>query len=131
MSDTGAGANFNNLIDALPFGVRVLYDNGELLYANQAFLNVSGCGSVEELQSLPNLGAEERQSLEWIYKESERLNRWNQGFHCRPYGLQSSKAKCNASERSASDSRQLISLTSHAISLPSISTRLFRKPIIW
>ncbi len=74
MSDTGAGANFNNLIDALPFGVRVLYDNGELLYANQAFLNVSGCGSVEELQSLPNLGAEERQSQEWIYKESERLN---------------------------------------------------------
>lgn len=53
MSDTGAGTNLNNLIDALPFGVRVLNDKGELLYANQAFLNITGCGSVEELQSLP------------------------------------------------------------------------------
>src|SRR4030042_1237717 len=45
--------NFRNSMDACPLGVRIVTGDGELVYANQAILDIWGCGSVEELKAVP------------------------------------------------------------------------------
>ena len=45
--------NFRNSLDACPLGVRIVTEDGELIYANQAILDICGCGSIEELKAIP------------------------------------------------------------------------------
>jgi PAS domain S-box-containing protein len=45
--------NFHNSMDACPLGVRIVTEDGELLYANQAILDIYGLNSLEELKTLP------------------------------------------------------------------------------
>ncbi len=45
--------NFRNAMDVCPLGVRVVNEDGELLYANQATLAICGLGSIEELKATP------------------------------------------------------------------------------
>jgi PAS domain S-box-containing protein len=45
--------NFRNSLDACPLGVRIVTEDGELIYANQAILDICGIGSIEELKATP------------------------------------------------------------------------------
>jgi len=45
--------NFRNSLDSSPLGIRIVTAKGELLYANQAILDIYGYSSVEELKSVP------------------------------------------------------------------------------
>ena len=45
--------NFRNSLDTSPLGIRIVTAGGELLYANQAILDICGYSSVEELKSVP------------------------------------------------------------------------------
>ncbi|MFC1983924.1 PAS domain S-box protein [Chloroflexota bacterium] len=48
-----AEQNFRNSLDSSPLGIRIITAQGELLYANQAILDIYGYSSVEELKSVP------------------------------------------------------------------------------
>ncbi len=48
-----AEQNFRNSLDSSPLGIRIVTVKGELLYANQAILDIYGYSSVEELKSVP------------------------------------------------------------------------------
>lgn len=48
-----AEQNFRNSLDSSPLGVGIFSVEGELLYANQAALNIHGYDSVEELKATP------------------------------------------------------------------------------
>jgi len=45
--------NFRNSLDASPLGVRIVTEDGDLIYANQAILDICGYGSIEELKAVP------------------------------------------------------------------------------
>ncbi|MFC2016835.1 PAS domain S-box protein [Chloroflexota bacterium] len=45
--------NFRNSLDSSPLGIRIVTAGGELLYANQVFLDIYGYGSIEELKAMP------------------------------------------------------------------------------
>jgi PAS domain S-box-containing protein len=45
--------NFHRSLDESPLGVRILSPKGEILYANQAILDIYGYNSIEELQNIP------------------------------------------------------------------------------
>ncbi len=45
--------NFRNAMDISPLGIRIVTEDGELLYANQAMLDICGSGGVEELKAIP------------------------------------------------------------------------------
>jgi PAS domain S-box-containing protein len=45
--------NFRRSMDASPLGIRIVSADGELLYANQAILDIYGYDSVEELKTTP------------------------------------------------------------------------------
>ncbi len=45
--------NFRNSLDSSPLGIRIVNAEGELLYANQAILDIYGYSSVEELKAVP------------------------------------------------------------------------------
>ena len=48
-----AEQNFRNSLDSSPLGIRIVTDEGELLYANQAILDIYGYSTVEELKNVP------------------------------------------------------------------------------
>ncbi len=48
-----AEQNFRNSLDNSPLGIRIVTAEGELLYANQAMLDIYGYSSVEELKATP------------------------------------------------------------------------------
>lgn len=48
-----AEQNFRNSLDSSPLGIRIVSAEGELLYANQAVLDIYGYSSVEELKATP------------------------------------------------------------------------------
>ncbi|GAJ10659.1 unnamed protein product, partial [marine sediment metagenome] len=48
-----AEQNFRNSLDSSPLGIRIVTAEGELLYANQAILDIYGYSSIEELKSVP------------------------------------------------------------------------------
>ncbi|MFB0556948.1 MAG: PAS domain S-box protein [Dehalococcoidia bacterium] len=48
-----AEQNFRNSLENSPLGVRIVSTKGELLYANQAILDIYGYSSVEELKTVP------------------------------------------------------------------------------
>jgi PAS domain S-box-containing protein len=45
--------NYRSSIDSSPLGTSVVTKDGELVYANQAFLDIYGYDSIEELKSIP------------------------------------------------------------------------------
>ena len=45
--------NFRNSLDNSPLGIRIVSSGGELLYANQALLDIYGYNSIEELKAQP------------------------------------------------------------------------------
>jgi PAS domain S-box-containing protein len=45
--------NFRRSLDESPFGVRIVTVEGETVYANQAFLDIYGYDSIEELKNTP------------------------------------------------------------------------------
>ena len=45
--------NYHNFLDNFPLGIRIITAEGELLYANQAILDIYGYGSIEELKNTP------------------------------------------------------------------------------
>ncbi len=48
-----AEQNFRNSLDSSPLGIRIITAEGELLYANQATLDIYGYSSVKELKAVP------------------------------------------------------------------------------
>ena len=48
-----AEENFRNSMDNSPLGTRIIDDNSQTLYANQALLNIYGYGSLEEIMATP------------------------------------------------------------------------------
>lgn len=48
-----AEQNFHNSLDSSPLGIMVVTAKGELLYANQATLDIYGYSSIEELKAVP------------------------------------------------------------------------------
>lgn len=48
-----AEQNFRNSLDNSPLGIRIVAAEGELLYANQAILDIYGYSSVKELKAMP------------------------------------------------------------------------------
>ncbi len=45
--------NFRNSLDLSPLGIRIVTEEGELLYANRAILDMHGFDSIEELKATP------------------------------------------------------------------------------
>jgi len=68
--------NFRNAMDICPLGVRIITEDGELLYANQAMLDICGLGSVEELKAIPRQGLYTPESYA---EHQERKERRKQG----------------------------------------------------
>ena len=64
-----AEQNFYNSLENSPLGVRIVTTEGELLYANQAILDIYGYSSVEELKAVP---AKQRYTPESYAEHQER-----------------------------------------------------------
>jgi len=64
--------NFRNSLDSSPLGIRIVTADGELLYANQAILDIYGYGSVKELNAMP---AKQRYTPESYAEHQERAKR--------------------------------------------------------
>jgi len=45
--------NFRNSIDGCPLGVRIVTEDGRLIYANQAILDICGYATAAELEAVP------------------------------------------------------------------------------
>ena len=45
--------NFHHSIDDSPLGVMIVDENAGIIYANREFLNLFGCGTIEELKATP------------------------------------------------------------------------------
>jgi len=67
-----AEQNFRNSLDNSPLGIRIVTAEGELLYANQAILDIYGYGSVEELKAMP---AKQRYTPESYAEHQKRKER--------------------------------------------------------
>jgi len=68
--------NFRNSLDSSSLGIRIVTAKGELLYANQAILDIYGYSSVEELRSVP---AKQRYTPENYAEHQERKAKRKQG----------------------------------------------------
>jgi len=71
-----AEQNFRNSLDSSPLGIRIVTAEGELLYANQAILDIYGYSSIEELKAVP---AKQRFTPESYAEHQERIKRRNLG----------------------------------------------------
>ena len=71
-----AEANFRNSLDDSPLGIRIVTAEGELLYANQAILDIYGYSSFEELKATP---AKKRYTPESYAEHRERVRRRRAG----------------------------------------------------
>jgi len=45
--------NFHNSLESSPMGTLIISEEGEIIYANQAYLNIFGCKNLEELRAAP------------------------------------------------------------------------------
>ncbi|MFC2034068.1 PAS domain S-box protein [Chloroflexota bacterium] len=61
--------NFRNSLDNSPLGIRIITIDGELLYANQAVLDIYGYSNIDELKNTP---AEKRYISESYIGHQER-----------------------------------------------------------
>jgi len=68
--------NFRNALDISPLGIRIVTEDGELLYANQAMLNICWLGSIEELKAIPR---EQLYTPESYAEHRERVKERNRG----------------------------------------------------
>jgi PAS domain S-box-containing protein len=68
--------NLRNSLDNSPLGIRIITAEGELLYANQAILDIYGYSSIEELKATP---AKQRYTPESYTEHRERVRRRRQG----------------------------------------------------
>jgi len=68
--------NFRNSLDSSPLGVRIITADGELLYANQAIIDIYGYSSIEELKAIPT---KRRYTPESYAEHQERKRRRKQG----------------------------------------------------
>jgi len=64
--------NFRNSLDNSPLGIRIVTEEGELLYGNQAILDIYGYSSVEELKATP---AKKRYTPKSYAEHQERAQR--------------------------------------------------------
>ncbi|MBN2185957.1 MAG: PAS domain S-box protein [Dehalococcoidia bacterium] len=64
--------NLRNSMDNSPLGIRIITEDGKLLYANQAILDIYGYSSLEELVSTPT---EQRYTPESYAEHQERRER--------------------------------------------------------
>ncbi len=64
-----AEQNFRNSLDSSPLGIRIITEEGELLYANRAILDIYGYSSIEKLKTVPVI---ERYTPESYLKYQER-----------------------------------------------------------
>jgi len=71
-----AEQNFRNSIDNSPLGIRIVTAEGELLYTNQAILDIYGYNSVEELKATPT---KEHYTPKSYAEHQERIQRRKQG----------------------------------------------------
>jgi len=71
-----AGENFRRSLDDSPLGVRIITEDGELLYANQAMLDIYGYSSFDELKDTPS---KQRYTPEAYAEHQERVRRRQQG----------------------------------------------------
>ncbi|GAH90410.1 unnamed protein product, partial [marine sediment metagenome] len=71
-----AEQNFRNSLDSSPLGIRIVTAKGELLYANQAILDIYGYSSVEELKSVPT---KQHYTPESYAEHRERAKKRKQG----------------------------------------------------
>jgi len=67
-----AEQNFRNSLDNSPLGIRIVTAEGELLYANQAILDIYGYSSIEELKNTPT---KQRYTPESYAEHQERTKR--------------------------------------------------------
>ena len=68
--------NFRNSMDNSPLGIRVVTEEGELLYANKAILDIYGYSSFEELKNTP---AKQRYTPESYAEHEERKEKRKRG----------------------------------------------------
>lgn len=61
--------NFRNSLDSSPLGIAIGSKEGELIYANQALLNISGYSSIKELKAVPE---EQRYTPQTCAEQQER-----------------------------------------------------------
>jgi PAS domain S-box-containing protein len=71
-----AEQNFRNSLDNSPLGIRIVSAEGELLYANQAILDIYGYSSVEELKTMP---VKKRYTPESYAEHQKRKGKRKQG----------------------------------------------------
>lgn len=68
--------NFRNSLERSPLGICVVTAEEELLYANQAMLDICGCSSVEELEAVPT---KDRYTPESYAEHQERKDKRKRG----------------------------------------------------
>ena len=77
--------NFRNSIDSSPLGTSIVTRGGKLVYANQAFLDIYGYDSIEELKAVPLKQRYAPQSYE-EHRERRAKMRWGEPLLA-SYGL--------------------------------------------
>lgn len=68
-------ANFKRSIEELPFGVRIISDNGQTVYANPTLLNIFGFESLDDFNQIPATNWYTTESFsEHLIREGKRKN---------------------------------------------------------
>jgi PAS domain S-box-containing protein len=73
--------NFRDSIENSPLGIRIVSEDGKILYANQALLDIYGYSSVEELEAVPG---KHRYTPESYAEHRERVKKRKLGEHVPP-----------------------------------------------
>lgn len=69
--------NFKNSMDASPLGIRIVTEDGKLIYANQAILDICGYHSAEEMAAVPHSKLYTPESYQ-SYLERKRKRKLNE-----------------------------------------------------
>ncbi|MCJ7791582.1 MAG: PAS domain S-box protein, partial [Dehalococcoidia bacterium] len=73
--------NFRDSIENSPLGIRIVSEDGEMLYANRALLGIYGYGSLEELKAVPS---KKRYTPESYAEHRERVKKRKLGEYVPP-----------------------------------------------
>jgi PAS domain S-box-containing protein len=73
--------NFRDSMENSPLGIRIVSEDGKALYANQAFLDIYGYSSLEELEAVPG---KQRYTPESYVEHRERVKKRKLGEHVPP-----------------------------------------------
>jgi PAS domain S-box-containing protein len=74
--------NFRDSIENSPLGIRIVSENGEMLYANRALLAIYGYSSLEELAAAPS---KQRYTPQGYVEHKERVKKRKLGEYVPPY----------------------------------------------